>query len=143
MIQGREYAFEDITLVVFGRPVLGLRAISYKVSRKKDNILGRGAKPVARGRGPKVFEGSVTVLFSELRALLDSVPQPANGSSRDITDLPAFNIIVSYQVEGGGRVVTDKLFDCEFNEFEIAWESEDQFAEIELPLIIGDIKYNQ
>jgi len=49
-INGQEYAWEDVQIVMLGRPVIGVVEISYKTMREKKNIMGRGSRPVARGQ---------------------------------------------------------------------------------------------
>lgn len=131
-----EYAFNDITLVMLGRPVIGLRGIRYKVSQEKDNVYGKGKLPVARGRGQVNFEGTIKVLHSELRALLASV-----GGGENILAIRPFEIVVNY-----GPLVgianTDILKYVEFTEQEIDVNQGDKFTEVSLPIIIGDIQFN-
>ena len=43
----------------------------------------------------------------------------------------------------GGVVKVDTLVDCEFTEVKKGLKTGDMNMEVELPLIIGDIKYNQ
>jgi hypothetical protein len=137
MINGVEYAWEDLQVVMLGRPVIGITEVSYKVMREKRNIWGRGNKPVARGRGPKNYEGKIKLLQSELEALQRGL---AKGS--DPTDIRPFQVVCAYQIEPGGIVTTDIWEDVEILEFEKAMKTTDLNMEIELPVIIGEIRYN-
>lgn len=138
MINGYEYGYQDIRIYFLGKEVVGATSITYKTTREKENVYARGSKPVARRRGQKVYEGSIGLLQSELEALAVRA-----GKNKDITDIGMFDVIVTYAPEdGNGVIITDILKDCEFTEVEKAMSSGDMSMEIELPIIIGDIKYS-
>lgn len=131
-----EYAFSDVEVRFLGRTIVGFQGVSYKVTQSKTNIYGRGNKPVARSKGNKEYEGSVKVLQSELEAL-----QIAAGYKKDICDIAPFDIVVSYQVDGG-LATTDTLIGCEFTEQPKEINQGDTNMEVELPIAIGDIHFN-
>lgn len=137
MINGYEYAWEDITIVMFDRIINGITDLKYKTKREQVEIYGRGAIPVALGKSKKEFEGSITLLQSEVEALQRSLT-----TSKDLTDIQAFDITISYIPEGSLQSVTDILKDCRFTEFEKGMKTGDTHREIELPLRIGNIVYN-
>jgi len=60
----------------------------------------------------------------------------------DPTDIRPFQIVVAYAPVEGGVITTDLLDDVEFLELEKTIKTEDLNMEIELPLIIGEVKYN-
>ena len=134
-INGTEYGWVDVKVILPGStsPVNGIMGISYSTMREKKNIKGRGGRVVARGRGSKDFEGSITLLQSEVIAL-----ERAAGSGKDLTDIAPFPVTVQYAIEGG-PVVTDRLMYCEFGKYEKALKEGDMNMEIEVELIIGDI----
>lgn len=138
MINGIEYAFQDVKVQMLGKPVIGCTGVEYTTKREKVNIMARGSKPVARGRGPKNFEGKIMVLQSELEAL-----QVLAGAGNDITNIGMFDVVIAYAPDEGGVVKVDTLVDCEFTEVKKGLKTGDMNMEVELPLIIGDIKYNQ
>ncbi len=134
MINGNEYAWEDIQLVIEGKssPILGFRAVEYTTKRKHENIYGAGNKPVAVGRGAVEYEGSITLLQSEVEAM-----QKSWGG--DITR-KVFNVTVAYAPAGGEETV-DQLMSCRISEFKKGMKQGDTNMEVELPLVIGEIKY--
>lgn len=132
-----EYGFVDLQVVMLGRPVIGLRGIRYKETQEKRNTHGSGRKPIARVRGSINYEGSVKILLSELRALLQS--QGAGGS---IVGIKPFDIVASYAPRIGDVITTDRLAYCEFTECEVNVNQGDQEVEVELPIIIGDLQWN-
>jgi len=132
-----EYAWSDINIVIGGRPVTGIRAIKWTTKRTVTHIYGKGIDPHARTKGNKEYTGSMKLLQSELEALLVSA-----GANRDVTDL-TFNITVVFAPASGGIVKTHILENCDIEQFEMGMEQDAAFMEIELPLKIGKIKYNQ
>lgn len=132
-----EYGFIDVQVVMLGRPVVGLTRIRYKEMQEKSNSHGAGRKPIARRRGKIDYEGSVGILLSELRALLQS-----QGAGAKIVTIPPFDIIVSFAPKIGDVITTDRLTYCEFTECEVNVERDDDEIEVELPIIMGDIQWN-
>lgn len=137
-INGNEYSWEDIQVKMPHKtvPLEGAIDIKYKMSREHKNVYGRGAKPVAMGRGRKTMEGSLKMLQSEFEALQAQIVP-----GKDATDLILPVISVSYAPEGAAAT-TDLLLHVRINEFEKGMAEGDPNMEIELPLTIGDIQYN-
>lgn len=132
-----EYGFIDLQVVMLGRPIISLRGLRYKSSQDKGNVHGAGKEPIARTRGQKNYDGTLRVLLSEIRALLQSL-----GNGKDILSIRPFDIVASYAPEAGGVISTDLLQYVEFTECEIDVNNADQFIEVALPLVIGRIKPN-
>lgn len=137
-VNGKEYAWEDINIVLFGRIVEGVTDIKYKVKREQVAIYGRGSIPVAHSRSKKEHEASITILQSELEAIQKSMP-----AGKDLTDLEAFDITVAYTPQNNVlETVTDVLKGCRFTEYEKGMSTGDTHKEIELPLNLSNIIYN-
>ena len=136
MFNSAEYSFSDVNVVLMGRPIGGLRGIKYKVSQEKELLYGAGQEPRAALRGNKSYEGEVTVLQSELEAMLR-----AAGTGRDVTDLRGIDIVVVYAPEEGLPLVTDIVQGVEFKEVEKGLKQGDKFAEISLPFLALGIQY--
>lgn len=132
-----EYGFVDMQVVALGRPIVGLRGIRYKEIQEKRNTHGAGRKPVARVRGSINYEGSLKILLSELRALLQS-----QGIGTSIVGIRPFDVIVSFAPKVGDVITTDRLAYVEFTECEVNVNQGDLEVEIELPIIIGDLQWN-
>lgn len=133
-----EYGFNDLQVVMLGKPVIGLRGIRFKSMQEKANVHGAGSKPIARTRGQVNHEGSVKVLLSELNAMLISQGNPAKG----VVGIKPFDIIVAFAPSVSDVITTHRLVYCEFTECEVNVNSGDQEIEVELPIIIGDIEWN-
>jgi len=132
-----EYGWSDLSLVMLGRPVIGLRGVRYKESQEKSNIYATGKRPISRGRGNVEYEGEIRVLHSELRALLQSA-----GNASSLLDIEPFDITIVYGVSQVATSSTDQLIYCEFLEVEIDITQGDQMTEITLPIVIGKIQMN-
>ena len=133
----REYAWANIDVVMLGRPVIGLRAVKYKVKKEKEPIYARGNKPVSIAYGNKSFEGEIGLLQSELEALI-----VAAGKGKNVTDIAPFDITVAYIPEGGTTVVTDIIKNVEITESEKSSKQGDKFMEVTIPFVALDIEFN-
>ncbi len=138
MINGNEYSWEDISVILPGSvsPADGVAAIEYTEKKDHQNIYARGAKPVAAGRGKVDFSGSITLLQSTVEAMQKALPK-----GKSITSIAAFDITVGYLPEGGVPTV-DTLKFCRFGELKKGMKTGDPNMEIQIPLVIGDIEYN-
>lgn len=132
-----EYAWIDVRVVLLGREVTGLRGIEYKIKHQIESLFAMGSKPRGVQRGKKEYEGTITLLQSELIAL-DRAAQE-NGYE-DITDIN-FDIIVSYMPQNL-VVTTDKIVGVAITEAPRAMKVDDLQMEIALPFIALDIQTN-
>lgn len=131
-INTREYEWADVTVVLAGRTVTGIRGVSYTSSQEKEALYAKGNKPHAIQRGNKSYSGNIRLLQSELEAL-----EAAAGG--DILDA-SFNVIVSYgNPLKGDAITTDLLKGCEITEVPKGLNQNDKFMEIELPIVMLDV----
>lgn len=129
----REYEWSDVNVVAAGRMITGIRGVSYTSSQEKEALYGKSNKPHSIQRGNKTFAGSINLLQSELEAL----ELAAGGDALDIS----FNIVVAYGNPTKGDVITtDLLIGCEITEIPKGLKQNDKFMEIELPLVMLDVK---
>lgn len=131
----KQYAWEDYKVLMGGRFVTGIRGFSYKTSQEKEPVYAEGNKPHAMGRGNKAYECSMTVLQSELEAIILS-------GGGDPTEIPPFTVVHQYVAKRGLPIVVDVIEEVEFTEVEKAMEQGAQFMEITLPCVCLRIKYN-
>lgn len=133
----KEYAWIDVNVVLLGKPVTGLRGIEYKSKRQTEALFATGKKARGIQKGKKEYEGTITVLQSELIAMQAAAKQSGYD---DITDLE-FDIIVSYMPESG-VVQTDKVVNASITEAPNSIKEGDLYSEHALPFIACDIEYN-
>jgi hypothetical protein len=134
LINGKAHEWADIRVGLFGRIVAGITSIKYDDNQQMENNYGAGNKPVSRGYGNIEFSGSITMLAEEVAAIESQAP---NGRLQEIEEFP---ITVSY-LPIGGQVTTHKLLFCKFMKNGRDANQGDKKIEVEIPLLIGDIKF--
>lgn len=133
LINGINYSWANITLILFGTPVVWITKIDYKIKQKKENQYGAGYEPVSRGYGNKDYEGSIELYTDELKRIIASAP------NRDIMSIPPFSIQVVFEDANGGFATQDTLHMCEFTEESLSASQGDTKLLVSLPLVIGKI----
>lgn len=137
-INGREYEWADISLVVGLVPIAGFRKVSYKREREKEAMFAKGRKAHSIQSGNEKVTGSITFTQSQLEAL-----ELATGGN--ILDAK-IDIIVSYGAElnstsvASSAISTDTVVSAEFTEYEKGMSQGDKFMEIPMPFLALDIK---
>lgn len=134
LVNGVNYAWGNISFVVFGRIIKGITEVSYDKDRKKENNYGWQSEPISRGYGNVEYTASITLYREELLGLIDIAPDG------DITKLPAFDIPVVF---GGDRVnvQTDYLRAAEFTKDALKATQGDLKLLVTLPLIIAGVDH--
>lgn len=132
LVNGVNYDWGNITLTLFGVPVIGITKINYKRSQKKENNYGWSRDPVSRGYGNFEYEGEIELYTDEWKRIIAASPQ------RNPLQIPWFDIPVVY---GGTQVLAtrDILRACEFLEDPLAANQGDTKLLVTIPLIIGKI----
>ena len=133
MVNTREYEWSDVTVVLAGRLVTGLRGVKYSAKQEKELLHTKGNKPHSIQRGNKTYDGEITLLQSEYEAL-------RKASGGDILDA-SMDIVAAYGDPTAGDVITtDMLIGVEFTEDNTEWKQGDKFQEKTLPFIYLDQK---
>ena len=132
LINGVNYSWANLSVVLYGNVVIGITKISYKSKQEKTNNYGWGAKPVSRGYGRYEFEGSIELYVDELKKLIAAAP------GGDIRQIAASDVQVVF---AGSRVLPTKdvLQAVEFLEDGLDASEGDTKLMVSLPIIIGDI----
>jgi hypothetical protein len=133
LINGQNYSWANVSLVLLGVPIVGITKINYKRKQDKKNNYGAGPYPVSRGYGNYEYEGDIEIYLDEWKRIIAASPD------RDPLQIAPFDIPVIY---GGSRVTADKdvLRSCEFLEDPLAANQEDSKLLVSIPLIIGAIE---
>lgn len=137
LINGYEYSWEDVNITIFGKLLTGVTEVEYTSEKQHTNIYGRGADPVAMGRGNKTYTGRLMVNQSELESILQKLPK-----GKDITDVTGTKMVVAYAPEGG-KITTDIIQNVRFTSMRKGLKQGDGNMGCELPFIAGKILYNQ
>lgn len=136
-INNKEYAWGDVTVVLFGRPVVGLTGIEYKAKKGKEAKRGWGRNPKSIQHGSREYEGTITLMQSEVIAL--NVAARGKGY-KDILDVD-FDIVVSY-LSDGGLVSVDKICGASLSELPCGMKEGDFQSEHALAFVALDIEYD-
>lgn len=132
LINGINYSWANISLVLFGVPVVGITKIEYKRKQKKENNYGFGSQPVSRGYGNYEYEGSIEIYLDEWQRIIAASP------SKDPLSITPFDIQVVYS-GSGITAVKDVLRSVEFMEDNFTANQGDTKLMVTVPLIIGAI----
>ena len=128
MVNTREYEWSDVTVVLAGRLVTGLRGVKYSAKQEKELLHAKGNKPHSIQRGNKTYDGEITLLQSEYEAL-------KKASGGDILDA-SMDIVAAYGNPNAGDVITtDMLIGVEFTEDNTQLNHVDNFHEKTLAFI--------
>lgn len=134
LINGEAHSWSQIDVILLGRVVEGISAITYESSQEKVNNFGRGVKAVSRGRGKKNHTASITLSEAEIVAIEKALPV-----GKDLSDIAAFPIVVTFNNNGTHTV--HKLMSCEFMNRGVDVNTDSTNVERQLDLIVGDINY--
>jgi hypothetical protein len=137
LINGQSYGWGDIIINILGRDVVGRTAIMYSDDTEKENVYGAGNLPIARGRGATKAEASITLLMEEIIALQDIAPD------RNLSNIPAFDVIVKFMPIVPGRIVTDIIRNCEFTGNKRDIKQGDKSIAAEFKLVTSHITWNK
>jgi hypothetical protein len=132
LINGINYSWANVNLVLFGVPVVGITKIDYKRKQKKENNYGVGSQPVSRGYGNYEYEGSIELYLDEWKRIIAAAP------NRDPLSIAPFDIQVTFSGRGL-TAETDVLKSCEFMEDNFTASQGDTKLMVTVPLIIGAI----
>lgn len=132
----KEYSYCDIQVTVLGRVLTGLRGIEYTAKKTKEAVFGAGVTPKSIQHGRREYEGTLTVLQSELEALNRAAKEAGHTDCLDIE----FDIVVTYLSEG---VLTTDIVRCaSITEFPKGLKEGDLYSEHALPFIALGIDTN-
>ena len=136
VFNSKEYAYCDVAVTMLGRPVTGLRGIEYTVKKAKEALYGAGVNPKSIQHGRREYEGTLTVLQSELEALNRAAKEAGHTDALDLD----FDIVVTYLSEG---VLTTDIIRCaSITEFPKGMKEGDLNSEHALPFIALRIDTN-
>ena len=129
----REYDWSDLTLVLAGRLVTGIRGIKYTIKQEKEVVYAKGRYGHSIQRGNVSVEGEITLLQSEAEALIAA----GKGNILDLN----LNAILSYgNPVKGEPLITDVIEALEFTECSKELKQGDKNMEITLPFIALRLK---
>jgi len=87
---GKLQGWNNITLNLLGRDVVGITELSYSDTTKKENVMAAGAYPVGRSESNYEAKASITLLKEEIDAILASLPK-----GKRLQDIETFDMIAA------------------------------------------------
>ncbi len=134
LFDSRQYEWADITLILGGKDVTGIRGIKYTEKAEKEPIFAKGRYAHSIQTGNISVEGEITMLQSEYEALV-----LASGKSTVLSlNLDA---VVAYGNPANGDVMlVDRILGLSFTEAAKEMKQGDKFMEITLPFVALKIK---
>lgn len=137
-INGKEYAWGDIKIIMWGRPVVGATAIDYKLTKEKKLLRASGYYAKGIQHGQRAAAGTLTTTQSEIIAMNRAAR--AKGY-KDILD-PEVEILVSYIPEDSAAITIDRIVCASFSEIPAGMKAGDLNSEHALPFVALDIDYD-
>lgn len=138
MINGKTYAWEDISVKLPYGTLIKFDSIDYNDSKEKEAIYGKGSNPVGEGRGNYSGEAKVKMLreeFNEFTAY-------AKKKSTTLYGLPPFQITVAYANEDE-PITVDILPACSINKTTTGAKQGDKSVSVEINMtLLQPIIYN-
>lgn len=132
---GKLTGWNNITLNLLMRDVVGLLEISYSDTTKKENAYGAGGMPVGRTEANYEAKASITLLKEEVDAILNALPK-----GKRLQDIEPFDIIVLYEKKG--EILKDRINYCEFTGNAVEVKQNDGSIAVKLELIVSTIDWN-
>lgn len=131
----REYEWADLTLILGGRDITGIRAVKWKEKIEREALYAKGRYPHSIQSGNIGYEVEIKMLRSEYEALVKA----GNGTILGLSLDGLFNYGNPTE---GNALTTTRASGIRFLEAEVADEQGSKFQEITLPAICLRIKNN-
>ncbi len=131
-VDTREYAWADISVLIGGKPIVGLLSVQYSQKQDKKPLYGKGNKPIAIQPGNVTNDGTIKITQSELYALREASP-----------DKSILSLNVDIQVAYGNPpmpVRSDMLVGCQFTEETMSMDQGASNMEVSVPFVFLDRK---
>ena len=132
MFNSRQYEWADVSLVLGGRDLTGIRAIKYTEKMEREAVYAKGRNPHSIQTGNASYDGEISVLQSEYEALVLA----GNGSIMGLS----LDAIVAYGSQESGSIITDRVVGIRFTEAAKEMKQGDKFMEMKLPFICIDVQ---
>lgn len=140
LVNGINYSWANVKLVLFGVPVVGITKISYGKKQVKENNYGAGSEPISRGYGRIDYEASIEIYKDEWMRIINAAP------NNDPLNISPFTVQVIYgNIPGQGGIVLpnkDTLYNCEFMEDPMSTSEGDTKILLTIPLLVAGFTHD-
>ena len=128
---GVEVGSGNISPIIGGVIITGIKSIDFSHSQKKENIQGFQNEPIGRGRGAKEYsEGTMEILLEEYKGIVSAAP------NRDIKQIAMFTIPIVYD---NNVLPPEKLSNAEFTSVKHSYKAGDTCEWISVGFIYAGI----
>ncbi|OBX20961.1 MULTISPECIES: hypothetical protein [Bizionia] len=129
----REYEWADLTLILGGQDITGIRAVKYSEAIEREALYAKGRFPHSIQSGNIAFKGEIAMLQSDYEALVKA----GKGSVLSLN----LDGMFSYGNPSAGDMLTsDRAVGIHFLEAAKDIKQGDKFQEIKLPFIFLKLK---
>lgn len=129
----RQYEWADLSLVLGGRDLTGIRGLKYTEKAEKELLFAKGRNAHSIQTGNVSVEGEITVTQSELIAL-----EQAGGGS--ILGLNVDAVAGYGNPSAGTPLVSDRIIGISFTESPKEFKQGDKFMECTIPFVALRVK---
>lgn len=129
----KQYAWADLTVVVGGTDITGIRGVKYIEKGEKEAVYAKGRNPQTIQFGNVSYEGEIMVLQSELERLVLAGGGSILGLNVDVT--------VTYG-NPPDAIRTDRIEGVSFTETARELKQGDKFMEVTIPFIALNVEHN-
>lgn len=133
MFDSRQYEWADLTLILGGRDVTGIRAVKYTESIEREPVYAKGRQPHSIQSGNIEYKGEIAMLQSEYEALVIA----GKGS---VLSLSLDGLFSYGNPANGDAMISDRCSGIRFTEAAKDIKQGDKFQEIKLPFVCLNIK---
>lgn len=106
---GKLTGWNQTTVNILGRDVVGIEEFEYNDATKKENTYGAGNMPIGWAEGNYEPKFSLTLYVEEEQAIQRALPP-----GKRLQDIAPFDAIVQYAHPESGMIVTDIIHNCQF-----------------------------
>ena len=138
-INGVEYGWSSVQMVVAGVPVYGVTSINYGENQEMDNLYGLSTMPVAQGFGTFTMEGNITFHAGEIEAIMTAAR--LKGYTK-LQDLPEFDILVIYKPDDLTKFVTHRIKDVSLKNNTRDFSQGDLAIEVSVDILFSGVDWS-
>lgn len=133
MFDSRQYEWADLTLILGGQDITGIRAVKYSESIEREPLHAKGRFPHSIQSGNVTYKGEIAMLQSDYEALVSA----GNGS---VLSLNLDGLFCYGNPSAGDTLTSDRAIGIRFLEAAKDIKQGDKFQEIKLPFIFLKLK---
>ena len=128
-----EFGWKDLEIAVDGKILAAARGIDFSEEVESELVYGKGNLPTSIQDGNVKYEGTLTVMKSDLDKLV--------AATGNVGVIGLKNLTISMALVKDGKISTRTLVKCRITKLPEKWKQNDKFAELDLPFIFLRVIY--